>query len=166
MASSTHEKEWGRSPRSFSKIGKKCPNLLRKCPDCGHQWVKFSIKNAIFKSFQAKKMEIFFPARPFFLVLQVNVYRSALIPRTLPCPKKFLVTRLYLHLLIQTYSLFILLYELDKIVKTQGTQKLQKQPREALFKKRCSEKFRKIHWKTPDPENFFKKILQRRGVFL
>ena len=24
----------------FSKIGKKCPNLEKKCPDCGHLWVK------------------------------------------------------------------------------------------------------------------------------
>ena len=31
---------------------------------------------------------------PFFLVSQMNVYRSALIPRKLPSPKKFLVTRL------------------------------------------------------------------------
>ena len=30
------------------------------------------------------------PARPFFLALLVNVYRSALIPIKLPCPKKFL----------------------------------------------------------------------------
>ena len=30
----------------------------------------------------------------FFLVLQVNVYGSVLIPRKLPCPKKILVTRL------------------------------------------------------------------------
>ena len=31
---------------------------------------------------------------PFFLVSLMNVYRSALIPRKPPCPKKFLVTRL------------------------------------------------------------------------
>ena len=31
---------------------------------------------------------------PFFIVLWVNVYQSALIRRKLPCPKIFLVTRL------------------------------------------------------------------------
>ena len=30
-------------PCSFSKIGKKCPNLGKKCTDCGHLWVKFLI---------------------------------------------------------------------------------------------------------------------------
>ena len=35
-----------------------------------------------------------FPCGLFFLVLQVNVYGSVLIPRKLPCPKKILVTRL------------------------------------------------------------------------
>ena len=37
----------------------------------------------------------FFPAGSFFLMLQVNVYRSALIPTKLPFPEKFLVTSLY-----------------------------------------------------------------------
>ena len=27
----------------FLKIGKKCPNLEKKCPDCGHLWLKFLI---------------------------------------------------------------------------------------------------------------------------
>ena len=31
------------SPLLFSKIGKECPNLEKKCPDCGHLWVKFLI---------------------------------------------------------------------------------------------------------------------------
>ena len=44
-----------------------------------------------------KKSPKFFPAGPFFLVLQLNVYWSALILRNLPCPKKFLVTRLLLQ---------------------------------------------------------------------
>ena len=38
----------------------------------------------------------FFPCGAFFPVLQVKAYWSALIPRKLPCPKKFLVTRLIL----------------------------------------------------------------------
>ena len=41
-----------------------------------------------------KKSGDFYPAGLFFLVLQVNVYRSALIPRELPCPKKILLSRL------------------------------------------------------------------------
>ena len=35
----------GGFPCPFSKIGKKCPNLEKKCPDCGHH----------FKSFLARK---------------------------------------------------------------------------------------------------------------
>ena len=51
----------------------------------------FSIK---MKFLRVSRGKDFFPAGPFFLVLQVNVYRSTLIRRKLPCPKKFLVTRL------------------------------------------------------------------------
>ena len=42
-----------------------------------------------------KKSPKFFPAGPFFLVLQLNVYRSTLILRNLTCPEKFLVTCLF-----------------------------------------------------------------------
>ena len=31
------------SPSHFSKFGKKYPNFGKKCPDCGHLWVKFLI---------------------------------------------------------------------------------------------------------------------------
>ena len=34
----------------------------------------------------------------------------------------------------------------------------QKQPPEVFYKKRCSSKFRRIHRKTPVPENFFNKV--------
>ena len=44
-----------------------------------------------------------FPAGPFFLALQLNVYRSALIWRNLPCPEKFLFTRLYCSLKLIEY---------------------------------------------------------------
>ena len=40
-----------------------------------------------------KKYPNFFPAGPFFRMLQIK-YQSALIFRNLPCPEKFLVTRL------------------------------------------------------------------------
>ena len=88
----TREGEGGGLPCLFLKIGKKCPNLEKKCPDCGHLYVKFVIQNEVFKSFQALKRGNFYLAGLFFLVLQVNVYRSAQIPRKLPCPKKILVT--------------------------------------------------------------------------
>ena len=61
---------------------------------CGYLWVKCFIENAIFKSFQAKKPEIFSLRDLFFLMMQMSVYRRGLIPRKLPCSKKFLVTRL------------------------------------------------------------------------
>ena len=41
-------------PCPFSKNGEKCPNLEKKCPNCGQLWVKFLVWNAAFKSFQAK----------------------------------------------------------------------------------------------------------------
>ena len=36
-------KEGGGFPCLFSEIGKKCTNFAKKCPDCGHLWVKFLI---------------------------------------------------------------------------------------------------------------------------
>ena len=33
--------EGGGLPCPFSKIGKNCLNLWKKCPDCGHLWLKF-----------------------------------------------------------------------------------------------------------------------------
>ena len=39
----TRAGEGGGLPCSFSKIGKKCPNLEKKRPDRGHLWVKFLI---------------------------------------------------------------------------------------------------------------------------
>ena len=43
-----------------------------------------------------RRNQIFFPAAPFFLVLYMIVYQSALIPKKHPCPKNFLVMRLSL----------------------------------------------------------------------
>ena len=51
--------EEGGLPCPFSKNRKKVPNLRKTCPDCGHLQVKFFIYNAIFKSFQEKKPEIY-----------------------------------------------------------------------------------------------------------
>ena len=44
-----------------------------------------------------KKSPTFFPAGPSFLVVQLNVYRRALILINLPCPEKFLFTRLFFY---------------------------------------------------------------------
>ena len=79
-------------PALFPKLGKSALVLGKKCPDCGHLWVKFFISSAVFKSFQEKNRR-FFPAGPFFVVLWMIVYRSAIIPRKLPFSKKFLLTR-------------------------------------------------------------------------
>ena len=45
------------------------------------------------QSFFKRKDWKIFPKEPFFIVLYMIVYKSALIPRKIPCPKKFLVTR-------------------------------------------------------------------------
>ena len=47
-----------------------------------------------FLKFVSEKTVEFFPAGPFFLMLYVNVYQSALIRTKVPRPKKFLITRL------------------------------------------------------------------------
>ena len=56
----------------------------------------FSFKMKFLRVSKGKHVD-FFPAWPFFLVLLVNVYQSAITRRKLPCPKKFLVTRLYTY---------------------------------------------------------------------
>ena len=54
-----------------------------------------------FKSFQEKKKHIFSLRGFSFMCCRSNVYRRALILRRLPCPEKFLVTRLKpYHILI------------------------------------------------------------------
>ena len=45
------------------------PRIGKKFPDLDEKWVKYLIWNAIFKSFQAKKLEIFSLPGFFFLVL-------------------------------------------------------------------------------------------------
>ena len=52
----------GRSPLPFFENWKKCPNLGKKCPNCVH----LRVKCLVFKSFQAKKPDIFLPAGHFF----------------------------------------------------------------------------------------------------
>ena len=43
IQASNQRREGGGLPCPFLKIGKKFPNLEKKCPDCGHLWVKFII---------------------------------------------------------------------------------------------------------------------------
>ena len=58
-----------------------------------------------------RKSQEFFPTAPFLFVLYMIAYQSALIPRKLLCPKKFLVTRLgWLLLLISFVLVNIYLY--------------------------------------------------------
>ena len=82
--------------------GEVSPALFRKLEKSALIWRKnamivviygynFSIKMKFLRVSRGKPVD-FFPVGPFFLVLQVNVYRSALIRRKVPCPKKFLVT--------------------------------------------------------------------------
>ena len=80
-------------PSPFSKIGKRCPNLGKKWLDCGHLCVNFSFKVHFLRVYRSKNRR-FFPAGPFFFILQMIVYRNAQIPKRLPCSKKFPVTRL------------------------------------------------------------------------
>ena len=52
-----------------------------------------------------RKSQEFFPTAPFFFVLYMIAYQSALIPRKLLCSKKFLVTRLGWLLLLISFAL-------------------------------------------------------------
>ena len=83
----------GGLPCPFSKIGKKCLNFGKNALIKVICWLFFSFKMQ-FLRVSRRKNRIFFPAGPFFLVLCMIFYESALIPRKLPCPEKFPVTRL------------------------------------------------------------------------
>ena len=56
-------------------------------------WKKFTDCDKFLRVSSRKNWK-FLPVRSFFFVLQMIVYQSALIPRKLPCPKKFLVAYL------------------------------------------------------------------------
>ena len=77
------------SPAPFQKLEKSAIICGKKCPDWGHLKVKFSFKMQFLRVSRWKNRR-FFPCRAFLS----DVYRSARISRNLPCPKKFLVTRL------------------------------------------------------------------------
>ena len=66
-------------PYPFSKIWKHCPNVGKKCADCGHLRVtlNFSFKMQ-FLRVSRRKNRRFFPAGSSFLLLYMIVYQSAL----------------------------------------------------------------------------------------
>ena len=83
----------GGLPCPFLKIEKKCPNFGKNAQIVVIYGLNLSFKMQ-FLRVSRRKNRRFFPAGPFFLVLYMSVYQSALIPRKLPCPKKILVKRL------------------------------------------------------------------------
>ena len=70
-------------PCPFSKIGKRCPNLGKKCLDCVICVLNFSFKVHFLRVYRSKNRR-FFPAGPFFFIMQMIVYRNAQIPKKLP----------------------------------------------------------------------------------
>ena len=81
------EGEGGRSPWSFLKNWKNVPWFWEKVPIMAFYRLNFS-----FKLHCRRKKTKFFPAGHFFLCSRWNVCQGALIPRSLPCPDKYLVT--------------------------------------------------------------------------
>ena len=63
---------------------------------------------------------------PFFIVLWVNVYQSALIRRKLPCPKIFLATRLssLVDIDFSDFSLFI--FEVNHVLMGEKDNPVEK----------------------------------------
>ena len=66
--------------------------IEKKCSDCVHLWVKFSIQNITLRVSRSKRYKIF-PAGPFFFLYLTKCYRSDLVSRSLPRLEKFLVAR-------------------------------------------------------------------------
>ena len=89
-------KEGGGLTCPFSNIEKKCPNLGENAMTV----VIYGLNISFITQLQVSRRKNwrFFPTGPFFLVLYMTVYQSALIPKKLPCPKKFLVTWLILFI--------------------------------------------------------------------
>ena len=74
------------SPALFQKLGKSALICGKKCPECGHLWVKFSFKMQ-FLRVSRRKIRIFFPCGAFLSSVIGEFYRSALISRKLPALK-------------------------------------------------------------------------------
>ena len=80
-------------PALFAKIGKSALIQGKNALVLIIYVLNFSFKMQ-FLSVSMRKNVRFYPEGPFFLVLYMIVCQSVLIPRKLPCPKKFLVTRM------------------------------------------------------------------------
>ena len=81
-------------PRPFLKIEKSVLILEKKVLVVVHSWVECSVQNVALRVSRRKTPKVL-PCVAFFLCFWRKVYRSALIPQNLPCPKKFLVARLW-----------------------------------------------------------------------
>ena len=131
----------GALPLLFLENWKMCPNLGEKIPWLSLSMGKISHLKENFWQFPVEKIRNFFPAGLFLFVLQVNVYQSALIPRRLPCPKKFLVMRLQNP---QRNQLNKQLGHInrDKLVKEESVTKNRRKvlPKEAKFFQRFTSK--------------------------
>ena len=84
----------GGLPCPFLKKEKKCPDFEKMCPVCVYVWVE--ILKCNFKSILEKRDQNFSMRGLSSVCHTWNIYRSAPIPRNLPCPKKVLVARLKL----------------------------------------------------------------------
>ena len=84
--------------------------IWKKYPDCVRLWVKFLILNAVLGVTRRKNLRNFSLWCLTFTCCSENVYRSAIIPRSLPCPKKLSVVSLYLTLPTSTHSRFLIKY--------------------------------------------------------
>ena len=94
-------------PCPFSRNGKKCPNFGKNAQIVVICGLDFWFKMQFLRVSGEKNLEMF-PAGPFFHVLYMIIYQSALIPRKLSCPEKFLVTRLVLSVIpLKNLSLLI-----------------------------------------------------------
>ena len=80
--------------KCFSKLEKSIL-IFGKNVLIGHLWVKFFIYSAILKSFWEIKLEIF-PCGAFLIWVVDNCLSKDPNSRKLPCPKEFLVMRLFI----------------------------------------------------------------------
>ena len=87
----TREEKGGGLPSPFSKF-KKIALILEKKKTFIHE-LNFSL-NMLFLSVSRKKSPKFFPAGPFFRVLQIKCLSKRLNFEKSPCPEKFLIMRL------------------------------------------------------------------------
>ena len=77
----------------FQKLEKSAPTLGKDALIVVNYELNFSFEMQFLRVSRWKNQK-FYPVGPLFLALYMVVYQSALIPRKLPCSKKFLVTRL------------------------------------------------------------------------